>query len=121
MLVRYKKNYEKIAMGLLSYMPGEHSVKVLQNTIREYENEENRQLYLWKKEEDIIGLLGIEVGEDIYTLLDLSVNPSFRGEGIGKAIVTRMQEQFPEKECRTSESTDSFFKKCSRREEGADD
>ncbi len=121
MLVRYKKSYEKIAMGLLSYMPGEHSVKVLQETIHDYENKEDLQLYLWKKGEDIIGLLGIEVGEDIYTLNDLSVNPSFRGEGFGKAIVARIQEQFPEKECQTSESTDSFFKKCSKEKEGADD
>ena len=27
MLLRYKKTYEKIAMGLLSYMPGDKTVK----------------------------------------------------------------------------------------------
>ena len=63
MLIRYKKTYEKIAMGLLSYMPGEHSVKALQETIHNYETDENWQLYLWKKDEDFIGLLGIEIGE----------------------------------------------------------
>ena len=30
MLLRYKKTYEKIAMGLLSYMPGDKTVKKLQ-------------------------------------------------------------------------------------------
>ncbi|MBO1915326.1 N-acetyltransferase, partial [Microvirga sp. 3-52] len=49
MLIRYKKTYEKIAMGLLSYMPGEHSVKELQETIQMYETEDDWQLYLWKK------------------------------------------------------------------------
>lgn len=121
MFIRYKKNFEKIAMGLLSYMPGEHSVKVLQETIHKYETEENWQLYLWKKGEDFIGLLGIEVGENIYTIHDMSVNPSFRGEGIGQAMVARLQEQFPEREARGTESTDSFLKKCTSREEGADD
>lgn len=121
LLIRYKKSYEKIAMGLLSYMPGEHNVKALQETIHKYETEENWQLYLWKKGEDFIGLLGIEMGDEIYTLHDLSVNPSFRGEGIGKAMVAKLQEQFPEKECRSTESTDSFLKRCTSREEGADD
>src|SRR6185312_2675077 len=117
MLIRYKKTYEKIAMGLLSYMPGEHSVKALQETIQKYETEDDWQLYLWKKNEDFIGLLGIEVGEDIYTLHHLSVNPSFRGEGIGKAMVERLQGQFPDKECRSTELTDSFLKRCTSKEE----
>ena len=34
MLLRYKKTYEKIAMGLLSYMPGDKNVKKLQETIQ---------------------------------------------------------------------------------------
>ena len=40
MLIRYKKIYEKIAMGLLSYMPGDHSVKALQETIQKYETDD---------------------------------------------------------------------------------
>ena len=30
MLIRYRKNYEKIAMGLLSFMPTEKDLKRLQ-------------------------------------------------------------------------------------------
>ncbi|HWO97501.1 MAG TPA: N-acetyltransferase, partial [Bacillus sp. (in: firmicutes)] len=33
MLIRYKKNYEKIAMGLLSFMPTEKDLKALQKTM----------------------------------------------------------------------------------------
>lgn len=121
MLIRYKKTYEKIAMGLLSYMPGEHSVKALQETIQKYETEAEWQLYLCKNGEDFIGLLGIEVGTDAYTLHHLSVNPSFRGEGIGGTMVARLQEQFPDKECKSTEFTDGFLKRCTSREEGADD
>ncbi|WP_210470447.1 GNAT family N-acetyltransferase [Sporosarcina sp. 6E9] len=120
MLIRYKKTYEKIAMGLLSYMPGEHSVKELQETIQMYETEDDWQLYLWKKGEDFIGLLGIEISNDAYTLHHLSVNPSFRGEGIGKAIVERIQEQFPDKECLSTDETNDFLKRCISKEGGAD-
>lgn len=121
MLIRYKKTYEKIAMGLLSYMPGEHNVKALQETIQRYEEKPEWQLFLWKKGEDFIGLLGVEVDTDTYTLHHLSVNPSFRGEGIGQEMVAKLQEHFPEKECRSTELTDAFLARCMSREEGADD
>lgn len=121
MLLRYKKTYEKIAMGLLSYMPSEKSVKKLQETIHIYETDANWQLYLLKKDEDFIGIIGIEMGKDEYTLHHLSVNPSFRGEGIGKEMVSKLKVLFPEKECISTEYTDSFIKKCAPKKEGADD
>jgi len=37
MLIRYKKSLEKIAMGLLSFMPEQKDVKKLQQIIHEYE------------------------------------------------------------------------------------
>lgn len=43
MLIRYKRSFEKIAMGLLSFMPGEKDVKQLQQTMKSYEMDENRQ------------------------------------------------------------------------------
>ena len=66
-------------------------------------------------------LLGIEMGEDAYTLQHLSVNPSFRGEGIGKAMVEKIQEQFPDKECQSTDITDAFLKKCTSKDEGGAD
>jgi len=120
MLIRYKKTYEKIAMGLLSYMPGGRSVKLLQDTIVTYETDDSWQLYLWKNEEAFIGLVGIEISSDEYTVHHISVNPSFRGEGIGKEMVTKLQEQFPEKQCKSNEETKLFLEKCPTKQEGAD-
>ena len=121
MLLRYKKTYEKIAMGLLSYMPGDKSVKKLQETIHTYETDESWHLYLWKEDEDFIGLIGIEMGNGEYTLQHISLNPSHRGEGIGKAMVSKLQTLFPEMQCKSTEATDSFIKKCISKEEGADE
>ena len=120
MLLRYKKTNEKIAMGLLSYMPGDKTVKKLQETIHQYETDDNWQLYLLKKDEDFIGLIGIELGDEDYTLQHLSVNPSFRGEGIGQEMVMKLQALFPDKECIGTEETDLFIQKCKPKEEGAD-
>ena len=41
MLLRYKKAFEKIAMGLLSFMPQEKDVKKLIETIHQYETDPN--------------------------------------------------------------------------------
>ncbi|MEK4402995.1 MULTISPECIES: GNAT family N-acetyltransferase [Sporosarcina] len=119
-LLRYKKTYEKIAMGLLSYMPGDKTVKKLQEWIQRYETDDSWQLYLLKKDEDFIGLIGIELGEEDYTLQHLSVNPSFRGEGIGQEMVMKLQALFPDKTCIGTEETDLFIQKCKPKEEGSD-
>ncbi|WP_432364029.1 GNAT family N-acetyltransferase [Sporosarcina sp. UB5] len=121
MLLRYKKAYEKIAMGLLSFMPGEKSVKKLQETIHLYEKDEDWQLYLLKQDEDIIGLAGIRLDGNSYTVMHLSVNPSFRGEGIGSKIIGKLGELFPDLECKSNEHTESFLKRCLQREKQQDE
>lgn len=120
MLLRYKKTYEKIAMGLLSYMPGDKNAKKLQETIHQYETDDSWQLYLLKKEDDIIGLIGVELGDEDYTLYHISVNPSFRGEGVGQEMVAKLQALFPDKKCKSTEETDLFIRKCQVKGEGAD-
>ena len=67
MLIRYKKSFEKIAMGLLSFMPNEKDLKKLQQTIKEYETNDQWHLFLWKENDDIIGLIGgREVNDDSF-------------------------------------------------------
>ena len=112
MLIRYKKTYEKIAMDLLSYMPEEQSAKMLQEKIQMYENDPTLELYLWKDGEDFIGLVGIEMEEETYTLIDIAVNPSFRGEGTGKEMVNGIAQRYPEKHCLSTKLTQAFLDKC---------
>ncbi|MFJ7746041.1 GNAT family N-acetyltransferase [Peribacillus sp. NPDC097295] len=111
MLIKYKKSYEKFAMGLLSFMPKEKEIKVLRNTMKNYETDENLQLFLWKDEE-IIGLIGIQISSDFIEIQHISVNPSFRKQGIGKEMVRSVKEQYPDKELKANEHTESFIEKC---------
>ncbi len=46
-------------MGLLSFMPTEKDVKTLQLTMKDYEAKDDWQLYLWKQNEDFVGIMGI--------------------------------------------------------------
>jgi riboflavin biosynthesis RibT protein len=112
MLIRYKKTFEKIAMGLLSFMPTEKDLKKLQQTMKQYEGEENLQLFLWKAGEDIIGLVGVLMNEDSAKIQHISVNPSHRQQGIGKSMVKALHELFPNKKIIANENTESFLSKC---------
>lgn len=120
MLIRYKKSYEKIAMGLLSFMPSEKDLKKLQNTIKLYEEDENWQLYLYK-EEDIIGAIGVKIKENIAELRHISVNPSFRGQGKGTAMLKALVNQLGNKEIKPTEYTLEFFEKCDTTREHCDE
>ena len=113
MLIRYKKTFEKIAMGLLSFMPTEKDLKKLQSTMKEYETEEDWQLFLWK-EEDIIGLLGVLYDHPRNTIViqHISVNPSHRLQGIGKKMVKALKEMYGDKEIISNEYTAPFIEKC---------
>ncbi|MEQ6376245.1 GNAT family N-acetyltransferase [Bacillaceae bacterium S4-13-58] len=112
MLVRFKKNFEKIAMGLLSFMPEEKDVKKLQQTIKEYEENSSWELYLWK-EEDILGIIGVRFEEDKVIIQHISVNPSHRNQGIGKKMVEEVKQLFGEKfKIIANQQTDRFINKC---------
>lgn len=111
MLIRYKKGYEKIAMGLLSFMPNEKDLKKLQQTMKQYEGDDKWQLYLWK-EEDITGLIGVVIDDDIIEVQHISVNPSHRCQGIGKNMVRSLKQLHEQKKVVPNEHTSSFFEKC---------
>ncbi|KRG08680.1 hypothetical protein ACA30_22420 [Virgibacillus soli] len=111
MLIRYKKAYEKIAMGLLSFMPNEKDLKKLQNTMKTYETADNWQLFLWK-DEDITGLVGVVQMEDVVEIQHISVNPSHRHEGIGTNMVRSLKQIYQDKKIIPTDYTASFFEKC---------
>lgn len=112
MLIRYKKIHQKIAMGLLSFMPNEKDLQKLQITMNEYVTEQDRQLFLWKEEEGIIGLMGIVEDDNQIQLQHISVNPSHRDQGFGKRMVNALRELYPNTTLLSNENTISFIEKC---------
>lgn len=112
MLIKYKKSFEKFAMGLLSFMPTEKDIKKLQQTMKSYENDEDMQLFLWK-EDEIIGLIGVNLADkQEFIIQHVSVNPSFRHQGVGKRMVKALKEMYPDTEMRPNKFTASFLERC---------
>lgn len=90
MLIRYKKAMEKIAMGLLSFMPEHKEVKKLMDTIQNYDQHDDWQLYLWKKNDEYVGAIGVKVEDKTAIIQHITVIPSYRGEGVGKEMVSEL-------------------------------
>ncbi|MBU9724018.1 MULTISPECIES: GNAT family N-acetyltransferase [Bacillaceae] len=92
MLVPYKQEYEKIAMGLLSFMPTEKNIKKLQETVDHYLDNPNFHLYLWKGKA-FIGVIGVEESEEGVLLRNLCVDPSHRNEGVATTMIQAVEKQ----------------------------
>ncbi|MBR3120734.1 GNAT family N-acetyltransferase [Oceanobacillus profundus] len=123
MLIRYKKNHEKIAMGLLSFMPEEKKdVKKLQQTIKEYESNDDWHLHLWKEEDDVLGAIGIRIENGIDAIVQhVSVNPSHRNAGIGQKMVNEVIRIYQNKYAvSTTDEIQDFYNKCTLAEDSAD-
>ncbi|MEW9500264.1 GNAT family N-acetyltransferase [Jeotgalibacillus marinus] len=111
MLIRYKKSFEKIAMGLMSFMPTEKEIKQLQQSMKMYEEDKSNELFLWK-EEDIIGLIGVKNCDDNLLIQHISVSPSHRNEGIGKKMVATLRDMHSGKVFVSTSYTEGFLTKC---------
>ena len=111
MLTKYKKAYKKIAMGLLSFMPGERELKTLQYTMQTYEDRPDWQLYLGKEGDYFVGLIGLEVNDEYFIVRHASVNPSHRGEGFGHALLDQAQQLMQSRDMRATEETKAFLAK----------
>ncbi|HEX6594358.1 MAG TPA: GNAT family N-acetyltransferase [Bacillota bacterium] len=113
MLIRYKKNSEKIAMGLLSFMPEEKEVRKLQETIQKYEENPNWHLYLWKEDDDVLGLIGLRIEKINAVIQHISVDPSHRNSGIGKSMVHEIQKMYQEQYAVCANHlVQQFYNKC---------
>ncbi|TQR21067.1 GNAT family N-acetyltransferase [Psychrobacillus vulpis] len=112
MLLRYKKAFEKISMGLLSFMPQEKDVKKLLETIHQYETDPNWHLFLWKKDEDLVGIVGVRMNDTDGIIQHISVSPSHRGEGVGKEMIQNLQTILHTTTLQPSEDIKPFYEKC---------
>lgn len=122
MLIRYKKAFEKIAMGLLSFMPNEKDIKKLTETIQSYENDDNWVLYLWKKNDEYVGIVGLVTDKHTATIQHVSVVPSYRGEGVAKEMLQEVAELGQYEQLRATDETREFVRKCIQcNEEKADE
>lgn len=113
MLYRYKDDYEKITMGLFSYVEHLKDPQRLTEEIDWYQAEDNRQIYLWKSSEtdDFVGVVGLEVEEDLILIRLISVTPSYRNEGVAGDMLSAISDKYPEHKLVGTLETTGFLSK----------
>jgi len=113
MLVQYNDDYEKIVMGLLSYIDDLKETSRVTEEVELYETNENRELYLWQSQEteNLIGVAGVEIEEDLVLLRHISIDPSFRNEGLTYKILDALDEKYPERKIVSTLETASIISK----------
>ena len=98
MLYKYKSDYEKIAMGLLSFIPDLKEIANLKTEIEWYEADSSHVLYLWKNENrDFVGVLGTEINEDFIIVRQIAVTPTERSQGLCFLMLDNLAELYPDK------------------------
>ena len=122
MLVQYRKNQRKIAMGLLSF---HESLKDQQHLLKEidaYENEERYQLYCYYDEnsDNVQGVIGVSSLEDNEIVLhDISLNPSYRGEGVSIKMMDELQRIYSNQLIIGTPATSPFLAKWQETKRGS--
>ena len=90
MLYKYKKDYQKIAMGLLSFIAELKDISRLQSELKWYDAEDNRNLYLWKDDSnDFVGIVGIEENDDIINEIE---NKIYNLEEFYKTDINKVED-----------------------------
>lgn len=96
MLYKYKNDYAKIAMGLLSFIPDLKTLSNLQNELDWYEAQTNRTLFLWKNQYgDFSGIVGIEELDDFVLLRHIAVTPTLRDGTLVYTILDALAQRYP--------------------------
>jgi len=97
MLNKYSDENKKIAMGFLSYIVDLKDLDNLEQELKLYSEDENRQLYLWKSNiEDYSGIVALSFSEKTVFIEYISLNPSYRSQSNVFKIFDDIQQKFPD-------------------------
>ena len=98
MLIAYRKDYQKIAMGLLSLLPPFKDYHRLKAAI-DWSGESDQLIYLWQNETigQFTGIVVVSVGQDYVLVRHLSFTPSDRAGKNVFALLAAPQERYPQK------------------------
>lgn len=98
MLTKYnKEENQKITMGFLSYISDLKDMSNLESELKLYDEDENRQLYLWKSNvEDFSGVVALSFSKKTVFIEYISLSPSYRSQTNRFKIFDDISRKFPD-------------------------
>lgn len=98
MFVKYKKDYEKILMGFLSYLDDFKTLENLQQEMLLYQNSTEFPVYLYRPQnEDFKAIVSCQALTQAMIVRYISMAPDFRSDENCVEILHELQENLPDK------------------------
>lgn len=122
MLVNYKDDYKKIAMGFLSYEPDLKDLENLKTELQLYTNDKVHRLFLYREgDANFCGVVGIECGDTYVLVRHLSLSPAVRNDGTVDRLLDELKKKVaPRKIMASIENTPLILKWEERNKEQVD-
>ncbi|WP_057893616.1 hypothetical protein [Lacticaseibacillus brantae] len=98
MLVKYKRDYQKIAMGFLSFLPDLDNLSNLKTELNLYTEDNDHALFMYREAPtaDFSGVVGIEASGDSILVRHLSFSPSVRSRATEFQALDDLKQLYPE-------------------------
>ncbi|GEN94973.1 hypothetical protein [Pediococcus ethanolidurans] len=97
MLVKYRDSFQKIVMGLLSFIPDLKDIDRINHELEWYAATDDRNLYLQKNEDgDFIGLVGVEKQDKYLMIHHLAFIPQQQTKENENQIFNSLADYYPD-------------------------
>jgi len=104
---------------LVSASAYDQSIEATDKRMEEFRRREDLHLYGWLENDEILGTCGVEVHSDCVVIRGIAVDPNFRKRGIGKAMITAVQQKYKQTvKAETDDGAVEFYRKCGFETEG---
>ena len=115
-----KKELENpIVRKLMSESAWDKSTEAMDRKAAEFISREDLHLYGWLENDKYLGVCGVEVHSDCVVIRNIAVEPNARKHGIGKAMITAVQQKYKtDVKAETDDGAVDFYRKCGFGTEG---
>jgi len=104
---------------LVSASAFDQSIEATDKRMEEFRRREDLHLYGWIENDEILGTCGVEAHSDCVVIRGIAVDPNVRKRGIGKAMITAVQQKFKTTvKAETDDGAVEFYRKCGFETEG---
>ncbi|MDO4912203.1 MAG: reductase [Lactobacillus sp.] len=101
MIIPYKRDYQKTAMGLLSYLDEFHHFKNITEEIALCESADDYELLFYAVNHNKIGIIGIRSSEHFATIRYVALAPGFRDAAYYRNLMSELKAYYPKKHLTT--------------------
>ncbi|WP_268913119.1 reductase [Lentilactobacillus sp. SPB1-3] len=111
MLYQYRKDYEKITMGLLSLITEFSNMDLVTQEMEWYDQSDQRQILLWQNDaHNWAGLLGVEEHDDQVVIHQFILTPQNQTQSSCNQMLDELAAYYNEKQIVGSLSTHNILK-----------